>query len=83
MNFDFYFTNDDCKLCARARVVDISGEYVEHQWQCDLGYSIERQGDPNNKGCKLSKGKYYIATYTVFDPLKDTRKKKLNKINKI
>jgi hypothetical protein len=83
MNFDYYRTNEDCKKCARSRVVDISRDYEEHQWECDLGYRIEGQLDTNNKGCKLSKGKYYVATYTVFDPLKDTRKKKLNKIKNV
>lgn len=82
MNFDFYRTNEDCEKCARSRVVDISSDYEEHKWECDLGYIIEGQLDTSNKGCKLSKGKYYIiAIYKVFDSLKDTRKKKLNKIN--
>lgn len=80
MNIDFYTTNEDCKSCARSRVVDISSDYVEHMWKCDLGHRIENQLDTNNKGCGLSAGKYYVAKYTVFDPLKDTRKKKLNKI---
>ena len=60
MNFDFYRTNEDCEKCARSRVVDISSDYEEHRWECDLGYIIEGQLDTSNKGCKLSKGKYIM-----------------------
>lgn len=65
MDYDFYTTNEDCEKCDCSRVVDISTEYEDHQWECDKGHNIEGQLSCDKKGCGLPEGNYYMTTYTV------------------
>lgn len=65
MNCNWYFTNEDCKKCCFCKLVDISSDYKQNEYQCDMGYRIEGQLNVNKKQCNLSAGEYYTATYKI------------------
>ena len=65
MNVDWYFTNKDCMRCSKCRVVDISSDYLEHEYQCDEGHRIEGLMDNLNKPCGLPPNHFYEAEYHI------------------
>lgn len=69
MNADWCFTNKDCEACCFSRIVDISSDFVQHEFQCDLRHRIEGQMDTTKKQCGLKENQCYqierkIATLT-------------------